>query len=71
MTDSRPSDELTLEWLRLRDAGLTSGQIADRFGVRPERVRVATTRVVKDDRATGDDTTGFYHWFANMSVRAA
>jgi hypothetical protein len=71
MNASRLSDEMTLEWLRLRDGGLTSFQIAERFGVTPERVRVATSRVVKDDRATGDDTAGYYHWFGDRAVRAA
>lgn len=72
MSASRLSDEQTIEWLRLRDKGLTSVQIADRYLVSPERVRTATVRVVKDDLATGDRVAKrFYGWFGNTARRAS
>jgi len=72
MSAARLSDEQTLEWLRLRDKGLTSNQIADRCGVSPERVRTATARVVKDDVATGDYIAPqFYGWFGDTARRAS
>jgi hypothetical protein len=67
---ARAADELTLAFLRLRHEGLTSDQVAERFGVTGERVRTATVRVAKDDIATGDDTSGFYRWFGDTALRA-
>lgn len=72
MSKARLSDEQTIEWLRLRDSGLTSAQIAERYGVTSERVRTATARVVKDDVATGDHIAPqFYGWFGGTARRAS
>jgi hypothetical protein len=68
---ARQSDELTLRALKMRDEGLTSFQVAERLGQRPEWVRTATARVAKDDRATGDDCAGFYEWFNDTTRRAS
>jgi len=68
---ARASDDLTLRSLKMRDAGMTSQEVAKEIGKSPEWVRTATARVVKDDLATGDDCTGFYDWFNDTTRRAS
>lgn len=45
----RCADEVLLQMLTLRCAGHSSRDVAERLGVRPETVRVATNRVVEAD----------------------
>jgi DMSO/TMAO reductase YedYZ molybdopterin-dependent catalytic subunit len=47
----RESDERDLEWLRLRRAGLTAEEIASRYGVAKETVKVRTLEVRTADIA--------------------
>lgn len=46
---TRADDERALEWIKLRVAGKTSGQIAKDYNAREEWVRVVTNRVLADD----------------------
>ncbi len=45
----RTTDELHLAWLRARCRGLKSAVIASNFGVKPETVRIVTTRIRNED----------------------
>jgi len=63
MRGGRGEGEQILQWLRLRAEGLSSGVIAERFGVAPERVRVMTVRVARADAAeSGEDVGPAYPW---------
>ena len=46
---TRSDDELALEWIKLRVAGKTSGEIAERYKAREEWVRVVTNRILASD----------------------
>lgn len=47
----RETDDRDLAWLRLRRAGLTAGEIADRYGVAKETVKVRTLAIRSADMA--------------------
>jgi transposase len=58
---TRANDEEILTWVKLRTQGMTSGEIAKRYDVQEEWVRVATNRVLKDDsRYSGPQVVGEY-----------
>lgn len=58
---TRRDDELHLKWVRLRTRGYTSVQIAQRYGVRPERVRTVTNRIFNaDSRQSGENIKASY-----------
>lgn len=59
---SRGDDKRLLQMIKARCAGDSSGIIADSYGMRPESVRVATFRVMKDDMEAhpNEDITGSY-----------
>lgn len=42
---TREADEMHLDWLRRREAGESSTEIARRWGVTAAQVRIATTRI--------------------------
>ena len=46
--NDRARDELILDILRLRNAGMTSAQIGARFGITSSAVRTLINRVEKD-----------------------
>lgn len=56
----RSDDELHLKWLALRQSGYRISTIAERSGVKSERVRVVIGRVKKDfaESAGGEDVFG-------------
>lgn len=58
---TRASDENILRMLRLRSAGLSTPQVAQRLGVTQGYVRAATNDVRNDDRAfAGPEADGGY-----------
>ena len=59
---TRAADEQLLRWLRQRRAGATTIDIANAEGIRPERVRVATNRVLDADRAEAGEPVAGAYW---------
>ena len=53
------SEDTLLLWIKARVAGINSVEIAKEFGVKPEYVRAATNRVVKDDAKHHSDKIVF------------
>lgn len=57
----RQKDNLHLTWVRQRTAGATCGDIAKAYGVKPERVRVVTNRILEaDTKESGEAVAGRY-----------
>ncbi|MAC81470.1 MAG: hypothetical protein CML66_25805 [Rhodobacteraceae bacterium] len=59
---SRESDERTLEWIALRNEGLSAARIARRYGVNPGSVVHATNAVRDADRAEAGESVSGYAW---------
>ena len=60
----RCADEVLLQMLALRCAGQSSRDVADRLGVRPEAVRVATNRVLEADLLeSGEPASKVLAWY--------
>jgi hypothetical protein len=55
---SRADDEKILTWLRMREAGVTSGAIAELYAVTSSHVRTATNRVFDCMDYQGKKMTG-------------
>jgi hypothetical protein len=52
MTIESARDLMHLDWLYLRDAGWTTGQIGKRYGVPSSHVRTVQNRITKDYEAS-------------------
>ena len=63
-TPSRADDERLLAWLALRDRGASSAGIGAQYGVAAAGIRIATTRVRRDDIAEEPSALRFYAWGA-------
>lgn len=61
---SRATDAMHLTWVRLRVGGATSVSIAAAYGVKSERVRVATNRILDADRAESGENINTSYWRA-------
>ena len=60
-TVNQHGDKMVIEWIRLRIDGLSSAEIARRYDVSPQRVRIDTQRVRAADAAeSGEDVEAFY-----------
>ena len=75
---ARATDDLHMQWVKLRSVGLTSLEVASIYGVTPEAVRIATGRIRKADEAEamfwGDDPNAVaeHYWDGQvMAMRGA
>lgn len=58
MSKKRQSDELTLEMVRLRSAGMSAVEISRKIGKTQQFVTTATNRVRRADVAESDEPKG-------------
>lgn len=62
---SRADDETLLAWLHQRASGVSSSDIANRYGVTATRVRTATNRVMQADmEESGESGLAGKYWGA-------
>lgn len=64
MSADRQTDELHLRWVRQRTSGASCGDIARTYGIKPERVRVVTNRILDADRAESGEPIAGQYWRA-------
>lgn len=61
---TRRTDNLHLRLVQLRAEGVSAADIAFLYGLKPERVRVVTNRILDDDRKHSGENINASYWRA-------
>lgn len=61
---TRETDNLHLRLVQLRAEGVSAADIAFLYGLKPERVRVVTNRILDADRAESGEPIAGQYWRA-------